>query len=943
MLPYLVLTTLHYCLVVQGNSFELNDQKSYYPVPPVSEHYPKEADHEKEVSVHEAEWVEDFHSQAGETAEIYKSLDEHRVSESKEQLDMMPEISSKTTQTYASHQSSDMQGNVSASNFDAVDPTINGNIITDKDAISKEIQRIDEAIANIDSAINTSSFSGNSSTNIFTNNEAIDFLSAKEQVSSENTENLENKDNNPTEVNKEVNLPVSENGNGNNTSKNDVMEIDTSERTDTKDNSHSQDDMDIRNDGNFTQEDHRNNSGDENNFKDTETNMNDAHNPGDDQKGEANIEAAGLDEEGSKELLDKFKRESTEYIRHEPQPSDTRRMFDHPAETSQFKVASLARLRIFAKRNRMNGNVSDKENVCGKRQATCDSSSRYRSFDGLCNNLENPDLGATVTPFRRLLRPAYGDGQFLPRGVTEYTEERGYVSSLPSPRKISDIVLEQGPEGLTESKTNTHMVMQVGQFISHDMMKVAREAFDCCAQEIRNLDRCFPIDIPADDSFYTVFGKKCLDFTRSDTHCRSTDVAEQFNLKSAFIDGSVIYGDTEEFARKLRSKEGGGRLNVNKQLKDFLPNKFELKIKNSEKDKPTDFVAGDKRVETQATLTAMHNLFLNEHNMIADVLFKALKGKKGKSDTELDEFVFQETRRLVIAEIQNVVYQHFLPKVLGSDVINKMKILAKDCVYDPKADPTITNSFAAAAFRFGHSLVQSIFRGENQPWRLGKFYSDSRFARGHGGQDYKNELIGLSKQPCQKVDVHITKQMTQLLFCNNETRPGGGHDIGSINIQRGRDHGLPGYNEFRKFCGFPPIQDLHNHPPNIDSEAWSKISSVYKSIEDVDLFVGGLAELPPKDGLVGETFGCLISKQFKALMDGDRFFYHHTGGPNIFPLQGAALHEIESRTMGDIICEVTNVAEMPADVFVQNSEMVPCQNHRKLDLNTIARELEEFL
>merc|ERR1712083_625971 len=82
---------------------------------------------------------------------------------------------------------------------------------------------------------------------------------------------------------------------------------------------------------------------------------------------------------------------------------------------------------------------------------------------------------------------------------------------------------------------------------------------------------------------------------------------------------------------------------------------------------------------------------------------------------------------------------------------------------------------------------------------------------------------------------------------------------------------------------------------DIDSEAWSKIKSVYRSVDEIDLFVGGLAE-KPEDGIVGPTFACIIGKQFRALMEGDRFFHHHTDGPGINPIAGAAGDEISSRT-----------------------------------------------
>ena len=233
--------------------------------------------------------------------------------------------------------------------------------------------------------------------------------------------------------------------------------------------------------------------------------------------------------------------------------------------------------------------------------------------------------------------------------------------------------------------------------------------------------------------------------------------------------------------------------------------KFDLKMKSSESDKSTDFVAGDDRVETQASLTSIQNLMFNEHNRIAEVLASVLT-EKVKDPLELDELVFQETRRLVSAQLQQVTFSEWLPNIIGKDLMSSLGIDHQQCEYKEKVDAGILNSFAAAAFRFGHSLVQSVFRGVNQPWRLGKFYGDSRFAFKDNGHGYVNELEGLSQQPCQKVDLKISEQLTHELYCNNKTEPGGGHDLVSTNIQRGRDHGIPSYNTLRTKCGLQPLK-----------------------------------------------------------------------------------------------------------------------------------------
>jgi len=654
----------------------------------------------------------------------------------------------------------------------------------------------------------------------------------------------------------------------------------------------------------------------------------------------SNLEPA----KGEAELMAEFDSNEAKYKNFPTTPANTRRMFEHPAGAEEAQIALQGRRNLFRKVKKL---PEEKElgNVCSPRP-DCSGDQKFRTMDGTCNSLTNPLRGSKNSPYLRLLPPAYGDGIFLPRGVSlPFSREQGYQSSLPSPRVIVDTIMREGEQNDTESVTNTHMVMQWGQFIDHDIISTSKAAFDCCNPEIKNLCRCLPIEISSNDTFFAEFGRTCLDFTRSDVHCRpgAGPWGEQFNKQTAFIDASAVYGCHQELAMKLRggSSRQGGRLISNSQLPNFLPSNFDVKMRRAASDKPTDFVAGDERAETQASLTSIQNLFFNEHNRIASHLFSALKGKM--DDLALDERVYQETRRLISAEMQHITYTEFLPAVLGEAQMASHGMSHENCEFRDNVDPGILNSFATAAYRFGHSLIQSIFRGVNQPWRLGKFYADSRFAFKDHGHGFVNELEGLSQQPCMQADLHMSNQLSRNLFCNKESEPGTGHDLVSTNIQRGRDHGIPGYIKVREKCGLSPILSLQERPAEINEENWAKLSEVYQKVEDVDLYVGGLSETPVGGGIVGPTFACIISSQFKALMDGDRFFYRHTAGPEIRPLTGAMLEQIKQRRLSDIICENTDIQTLTDNVFIQpgpSNSKVECSTHRKLDLEALASQLQ---
>ena len=98
---------------------------------------------------------------------------------------------------------------------------------------------------------------------------------------------------------------------------------------------------------------------------------------------------------------------------------------------------------------------------------------------------------------------------------------------------------------------------------------------------------------------------------------------------------------------------------------------------------------------------------MREHNRLAQLL-------KNQNPKWNDEKLYQEARRIVIAEYQHIIYKEWLPQILGLPLMKKTTLypLEDGYVLDYKEDdidPRITNEFAVAAFRFGHSLIPSSF------------------------------------------------------------------------------------------------------------------------------------------------------------------------------------------------------------------------------------------
>lgn len=151
--------------------------------------------------------------------------------------------------------------------------------------------------------------------------------------------------------------------------------------------------------------------------------------------------------------------------------------------------------------------------------------------------------------------------------------------------------------------------------------------------------------------------------------------------------------------------------------------------------------------------------------------------------------------------MQVITYREFLPLLLGPDALRPYQ------GYDPSADATIMNSFSTAAYRLGQSLLSTTLRrldangqtigAGDLPLRDAFFAPDEIVEHG-----IEPLLRGLASQVCQDLDVHVVDDVRNFLF---GPPGGGGFDLASLNIQRGRDHGLPGYNDAREGMGLPRV------------------------------------------------------------------------------------------------------------------------------------------
>jgi hypothetical protein len=425
---------------------------------------------------------------------------------------------------------------------------------------------------------------------------------------------------------------------------------------------------------------------------------------------------------------------------------------------------------------------------------------------------------------------------------------------------------------------------QWGQFLDHDLDLTATG------------DEAADIAVPAGDLHFdpTGTGIAVIPFFRSvyDPATGWPDQPrQQINLVTAYIDASNVYGSDPDRAAALRTSDGTGRLRTG--AGELLPFNVDG-LPNGGGPSPEFFLAGDVRANEQVALTAIHILFVREHNRWA-VILRAL------NPSWSGERIYQQARVLIGAEIQAITYREFLPLLLGEGALPAYS------GYRDEADPSISNIFSTVAFRLGHSLLNpQLLRlapdGSSIP--AGPLDLQNAFFRPDlvsqpGALD---ELLrGLAAQRARALDPFVTDAVRNFLF---GTPGAGGFDLAALNIQRGRDHGIPDYNSCRTKLGLAPKTSFATI--SSDPEIQLRLEEAYGTVENIDAWVGGLAEDRLPGALVGELFYVVLRKQFRNVRDGDPFWYQRV-------LDAGTRQLIEHLTLSRIIQLNTGIGDELAD------------------------------
>ncbi|XP_077478823.1 eosinophil peroxidase [Stigmatopora argus] len=582
---------------------------------------------------------------------------------------------------------------------------------------------------------------------------------------------------------------------------------------------------------------------------------------------------------------------------------------------------------------------------------------KYRTATSVCNNKQNPRLGASNTPFTRWLPAEYDDGISIPKGWDVNRTFNNFL--LPLVRQVSNNILSTTDEGVVSDGQLSHMVTLYGQWNDHDLtftpfspsIRSFSNGVDC-EESCERTEPCIPIAIPPGDPRLPTGPDSCLPSFRSAPACGTGNSAynfggepnkrEQINALTAFQDMGQVYGSETKLALSLRDlNSDSGLMRVNTEFRDngreLLPfNPMQVKMCATHRNVTNDtnapevpcFIAGDTRVDENVALTSIHTLFLREHNRLA----RQLKRLNPHWDGET---LYQEARKIMGAYSQVFLIRDYLPHILGPDAISRF--LGPYPGYNPNVDPRISNVFATAAYRFAHLAIQPtlsrldsnnresrqfpnipLFKAFFTPWRITFEGGIDSLLRGLVGRPAKlntqdNMLVNALRERLFQFARHLAL------------------DLGALNMQRARDHGLPGYNAWRKFCNLSEPTNVAELAQVLNNRGLARrLLQLYGTPANIDVWLGGVAEPFVRGGRVGPLFACLIGTQFQKIRQGDRLWYEN---PGVFlPKQRAALY---TATLSGIICDNTGIDSIPRDVFSipsRQNQPVRCKNVRSINL-----------
>ena len=537
----------------------------------------------------------------------------------------------------------------------------------------------------------------------------------------------------------------------------------------------------------------------------------------------------------------------------------------------------------------------------------------YRTSDGTCNNLNNPTYGAMATEFKRALPPHYENGVNSPRGRSQticnssdnllVDDLAGHCSDKEECNEEEDYMYEKflfenpadqdpckgvhGPfsppvpsaRHVTarvhlDSKLFQHpftdTLFEWGRFVINDVSNSPEIGVGVSPRcvECQFDEVCDSIRVHSTDPLATAgssYGSGIRCLKMRRTVSECLYQSGEYPPRQQLNDVTAFLDASTVY---------GSIFSRSSQLRTFQQGLLKSNPPTSSVAKetlPVDISSCQQSINNKEFLCGDFCCVEDDPLTSFHTLWLRQHNRIATGLSELnpdwsDELLYQEARKIVSALIQKITYKDYLPKIFTGDYFDRL--IGQYKGYNGSLDPQVKMAFNDIAYP---ALVSSnlIIRDE----------------------EMGNAL--------------------------------------SFSLQRGREHGIPTYLEWRNYISekFPFLPE-----PSLKNE--DQIKEVYGSFRNVDLVIGGIAEdrlttTLNQSALFSPTFAAILGLAFKNLRNADRFFYERRG---IFTSK--QYEQIEGMTLSRLMCDNwNNVSSVSEDVFLDNMDIVDCNTLPELNLS----------
>lgn len=495
----------------------------------------------------------------------------------------------------------------------------------------------------------------------------------------------------------------------------------------------------------------------------------------------------------------------------------------------------------------------------------------FRPFSGLGNNLVNMQWGAADS--MQLCRASL---EFDP--ATQTARPTG-----PNPRAVSNAICK-GP-AVPNSAGLSNLLWSFLQFMDHTFDLTPTQTGD-------DAEKLF-IPLPSGDDF--AFPGRVIPVTRS-KYVLQNGVRRALNDIGSYLDGTNVYGNSDQRCRALRALDGTGKLKTSMANNGevLLPrNVGGLDMANAGTSALTDlFAAGDVRANENWLLTALHTLFVREHNRRCEELVSQHPAWAGQ-----EEMIFQHARRCTVGIMGAIMMYDAAPLLLG-------RALPPYRGYMPGVNADIALEFSTAAYRVGHTMIPDVLQvgaSAASTVTLLEAFFNPELSQTRGVDAL---LQGAALARMREVDGIVDESLRSTLF----GPPSGTMlmDLAAINIERGRELGLAGYNAMRVAYGLPAVS-WATMP--VTPDVLAKLQGLYASPNDIDPWVMCIAETHLPGAQLGPLAATVIQEQLVRMRNGDRFWFEND--PALSTAEKAA---IRATSLSDVLNRNTAI-KFPLDVF----------------------------